>query len=233
MQQEIWAKCHLLPDHYEVSNFGNVRYWKDGAPIKKYTRLSYDGYVVFRFLLKEKRIEKRLSRCVATSFIPNPLNLPEVNHKNYIKTDNSVSNLEWITGEDNIKHWVKSRQRKVYQYTIDGKLVKIHENQQDAHSYLGFGNLQCIHQCVKGTIKTAYGFVWSEKELEPQYFNKLNCKHMVRIERYNKKLELLQTYRSLSEAKKIGFSISGISACINGKQKTHRKFIWRRRICSE
>lgn len=233
MQQEIWAKCSLLPDHYEVSNLGNVRYWKDRAYYKKATKETYDGYLEIRFSVNSKKKYARLSRCIAFAFIPNPNKLQEVNHINYNKLDNSVINLEWIGGIDNIKHGLKRRQKIVYQYTIDGQLVKIHESQQEAHTYLGFGNVACIHQCVRGTIKTAYGFVWSEKELEPQYFNKLNCSHIVRIERYNKNGELLQTYRSLSEANKYGFSMSGISDCINGRQKTHRKFIWRRHVCSE
>jgi hypothetical protein len=50
---------------------------------------------------------KSVHRIVATCFIPNPLNLPEVNHKWGIKTDNRVSELEWSTHADNLNHSCK------------------------------------------------------------------------------------------------------------------------------
>lgn len=49
-----------------------------------------------------------IHRLVATAFLDNTLNKQEVNHKNFNKADNSVDNLEWISGEDNIKHYQDS-----------------------------------------------------------------------------------------------------------------------------
>jgi len=50
------------------------------------------------------RIFKRVNRLVAEAFIPNPLNLPEVNHKDLNKYNNLYDNLEWMTGEQNKQH---------------------------------------------------------------------------------------------------------------------------------
>lgn len=56
-----------------------------------------------------KRKREYLHRLVAKAFIPNPLNLPEVNHKNYDRTDNSIFNLEWMSKIDNMRHGLLKR----------------------------------------------------------------------------------------------------------------------------
>lgn len=64
---------------------------------------------------------KLVNRLVAEAFIPNPKNLPEVNHKNRDVLDNSVGNLEWVSSEFNIQHALLSRESLIALYNLSNK----------------------------------------------------------------------------------------------------------------
>jgi HNH endonuclease len=69
-------------------------------------------YPSIRLASNGKKRNARLHILVAEAFIPNPLNLPEVNHKNCIKTDCKAGNLEWSTHAGNMAHAAKNRRHK-------------------------------------------------------------------------------------------------------------------------
>ena len=91
---EIWKDTEY--EGYQVSNLGNVR-------SKKKVLSQTDDKKGYKYA---KVSGKRLSvhRLVAKAFIPNPLNKEQVNHINHVKYDNNVSNLEWSTQSENLKH---------------------------------------------------------------------------------------------------------------------------------
>ena len=97
---------------YIVSSDGHVYSTKNVGPAKYHKELKQrytkDGYVQVTVGNNENRTQCRVHKLVALAFIPNPDNLPEVNHKNFIRDDNRVENLEWSTHEDNIKHSAKA-----------------------------------------------------------------------------------------------------------------------------
>lgn len=66
-----------------------------------------DGYLVCHLNIDGKRSHHKLHRLVAQLYIPNPNNLPQVNHKDGDKTNNSPDNLEWCTAKENTIHAVK------------------------------------------------------------------------------------------------------------------------------
>ena len=106
MDQEIWK---VIPNYsmYEISNYGRVfSHYKNKCMSAGLTIDDSRGYCIVN--LKRDGVNKRetryVHRLVAEAFIPNPDNLPQVNHKDGIKTNNYVDNLEWCTGEYNSKH---------------------------------------------------------------------------------------------------------------------------------
>jgi hypothetical protein len=102
---EVWRKIKESNGIYSVSNRGRVKRGKriiGGSLDSK----GYIGYALY--ITVQRRTMRKGHRLVAEAFIKNPKNLPQINHKNGIKTDNKVSNLEWVTNKENIAHALKN-----------------------------------------------------------------------------------------------------------------------------
>lgn len=112
--KEIWVPIIGYEDAYMISNTGivkslerTVRYKEKYRTIPekiKHINISKKGYCYMPLYYKSKLKNCQLHRLVAIHFIPNTKNKPCVNHKNGIKSDNRVENLEWVTFSENEKH---------------------------------------------------------------------------------------------------------------------------------
>ena len=117
---------------YQISNLGNIKsFYKTGWCWILNKILQYWYYHIS--LYKNKKLKRyRIHRLVAQVFIPNPDNKKEVNHKNWIKTDNRVENLEWNTRSENQKHafdiWLQKP-------TLKNKLWKNHPSSKRIWKY--------------------------------------------------------------------------------------------------
>ncbi len=117
-----YAKEHgyvEVPDfpEYYADIYGNIYSTRKNGGYRRKPELmtgtpDKDGYLRLNFYHKGKRKSQIVHRVIAKTFIDNPLNLPQVNHIDGDKTNNAVSNLEWCTCADNLKHSFECLGRK-------------------------------------------------------------------------------------------------------------------------
>lgn len=181
-----WKWINGYEGYYQVSDSGLVRsvdrvvHAKDGVDYKLRGHIMKqsirkgnreDGYFVVNLRKNGKGTVFQVHRLVAEAFIPNPENLPTVNHKDGEKTNNHVSNLEWASyGENNVhalKHGLRRpRGNRVLQYSVDGEFLNEYISGAQAARDLGI-SYGMISHCLNGRARTAGGFVWT-KMLEGQ-----------------------------------------------------------------
>lgn len=158
---ETWAKIKDF-ERYEISRNGCVRNMETGKTLKP--TLNTGGYPSVTLCSNAKRRNRTVHRLVAEAFIPNPRNLPEVNHLDENKANNSVSNLEWVTKKANMNYGTRTQRasekkfKRVVQRTLTGEIVKIWDSVKDAEQS-GFHH-SAISDCCHGRRKHHGGFVW-------------------------------------------------------------------------
>ena len=176
----MWKVLNKYP-HYSINECGKVKRNsstnKDslGRVINYKERelkiqLDKDGYQVVTLVYGlEKPKVCKVHRLVAETFIPNPDNLPCVNHKDEDKTNNSVDNLEWCTvGYNNTyndRHIKVGEKCRMPIYSLDTYGNKIYYNSiSEAAKSLNVTGSN-ISSALKGKLKTAYGYKWLRKEV--------------------------------------------------------------------
>ena len=181
---EVWRSVMGYMDLYEVSNLGRVRSLdRDCVQVFHNGRVqsrrikgcilrfetNNTGYLAVQLLNSGKRKRFLVHRLVAEAFVPNPNNLPEVNHKDECKTNNCADNLEWCNGKYNSNFgtgkWRMSygRRKRVEQLTLDGQHVAYYSGAREAARLTGFkqGNISSV---CRGEKPQMYGYKWKYVE---------------------------------------------------------------------
>ena len=169
---EIWKPIDGF-DGYEISNLGRVKSYKidkeNGIIMKPYKTTK--GYLQIDISLDGRKRKNRkhlaVHRLVALAFIPNPDNLPEVNHKDENKENNCVDNLEWCTTKYNCNYGnhcenvAQAIRKDIYSIDKQGNKEYFHGVRQAGRILKGTGTAYLhISDVLRGKRKTAFGRQW-------------------------------------------------------------------------
>ena len=181
--KEIWKDVIGYEGIYQISNFGNLKSFKNkksGIILKQTNKKG--GYFSVVLCFNDKIRYTRIHRLVAESFIPNPEEKKHVNHIDGNKQNNNVYNLEWNTPKENVNHALslhpnilkgiknynqKVRPKKIIQKDFNDNIIEVFDNAKEASQKTGI----CQRNILQVASKTEYkpnryrkqagGFKWN------------------------------------------------------------------------
>ena len=168
---ESWRTIPASKGKIEISDKGNIRSLLRGEPFVLKCQEDNSGYYRVRATIERQKMTFKIHREVAKAFIPNPNNLPQVNHKDGNKKNNAVDNLEWVTSRENALHAIKTglwdtviegarrenEKRKTPIIGFCGETVKHFESVSEAERYIGSRHVSDV---IKGKRSQAKGWTF-------------------------------------------------------------------------
>lgn len=180
-----------IDTYYSVSNYGRVRSSRSGKILKTHSDSKHKGYAYVNLCYNGVKKTRQVHRLVAMLFLPNPNNLPCINHKDENPANNYVDNLEWCTYGYNLSYGSKNtreletkrvknainRPKTVAQYSLSEEaIIAVYNSISEAAKSTGIDKTSIAKCCTKAIrtdskgnkhhYRTAGGFAW--KFLTPE-----------------------------------------------------------------
>ncbi len=204
IMDEIWKDVNGYEGLYQVSNYGRIKSikytnHKGKKPIILKQSKSNSGYYHVQIYKNRISSTRTVHSLVAKAFIPNPLCKSEINHIDGDKANNTVSNLEWVTRSENIRHSfnigthvppmtgrhdLNKRPRPIAQYDKNGNFIRAWKSISEASKSIdGKNHSTGIYCCATGRHKSANGYMWRyissdgsyPQSIEPYSVNTSQC----------------------------------------------------------
>jgi len=185
------SDIHYYPEWVKINGFENYSISRDGRVRRdsvsrgtsggelKIQHNKKTGTCEVQLTKDSKHYHKSIHRLVAEAYIKNPENKPEVNHIDGNRSNNLVTNLEWVTGSENIKHSHDnlkrsftaygsnhSNSKSVTQYSMDGFELNTYGSTSEAGRQLGIPYTN-IAKCARGERTSAGDFIWKYEDKKP------------------------------------------------------------------
>lgn len=225
-----------------VSNTGRI-YSKSSKLVKK-TSFLKDGHEVIMLSKNGRKYGTFVHRLVAKAFIPNPDNLPIINHKDENPRNNDVSNLEWCTysynNTYNATHLKRAekKSKKVYKYDSSGKIVEIYDSAGKAAESVGASKSNICYCCL-GKVKVTHGYVFSYEPISEEeivsrfknsafFQNRKGQRKPKKVAQYDLNMNYLSMFESTNDAgRSLRINPSLIGGVCRGEHKTTHGYIFK------
>ena len=231
---------------YEVSDDGRVfstDYMHTGEKRELTYKLDKDGYYHVKIHIDGKPKTPTVHSLVCECFLGDR-NGRVINHKNEVKTDNRVSNLEYCTVAYNNNYGTRQQRisealtnnpklsYEVSQYTLDGKLVQTFPSSAEAERQTKIDNSNIL-SCCNGKYQQANGYVWrfgheSCIEVKIEYNLKNIPSKSKKVAQMDMQGNIIQIFPSINEVgRQLGIPIPNIVDCCKGRRKSAHKYKWK------
>lgn len=230
-----WKKIIIdeVETNYSISDSGQVR---NDITNLILSLQEQQGYKHTTISINKKPRRFRVHRLVALMFIPNDNPLKNiVNHKDGNRSNNDISNLEWVTQQENTIHaWetglaTSAKKKKVKQYDLKGNLLNIFESITDAAIATNSMDSKIVC-CCQGLRNSHNDYFWryeDDDDCEITDRNYIPPTKKKAVGQYDMNHNFINSYDSAGQAaKSIGGTQSAITRCCNGKNNHHKGFIW-------